>query len=100
LEGQHGENLLDTGFHRCDDFLQVLQSREIKNLNEVKRRTTMARKVEIRDNKLCIEIDLEKPTPSSSGKTLVVASTRGNAVTDVMVDGKPVTIGLNAYIKL
>jgi len=29
----------------------------------------------------------------------VVASTRGNAVTTVMVDGKPVTIGLNAYIK-
>ena len=50
-------------------------------------------------NKLCIEIDLEKPTPSSSGKTLVVASSRGNAVTTAMVDGKPVTIGLNAYIK-
>jgi hypothetical protein len=59
----------------------------------------MAMKVEIRDKKLCIEIDLEKPTPSSSGKTLVVASTRGNTVTDVEVDGKPVTIGLNAYIK-
>lgn len=36
--------------------------------------------VEIKGNKLCIEIDLEKPTPSASGKTLVVASTRGNAV--------------------
>lgn len=59
----------------------------------------MAMTVEIKGNKLCIEIDLEKPTPSSSGKTLVVASTRGNAVTDVMVEGKPVTIGLNAYIK-
>lgn len=59
----------------------------------------MAMKVEIRDNKLCIEIDLEKPTPSSSGKTLVVASTRGNTVTAVEIDGKPVTIGLNAYIK-
>ncbi|TCD46833.1 hypothetical protein [Chlorobium sp. N1] len=58
----------------------------------------MAMHVEIRDGKLCIEIDLEKPAPSSSGKTLVVASTRGNAVTDVKVDGKPVTIGLNAYI--
>jgi len=55
--------------------------------------------VEIKNNKLIIEIDLEKPTPSASGKTLVVASTRGNAVTDVLVDGKPVTIGLNAYIK-
>ena len=60
---------------------------------------TMAMKVEIKDNKLLIEIDLEKPTPSSSGKTLVVASTRGNVVTDAKVDGKPVTIGLNAYIK-
>jgi hypothetical protein len=59
----------------------------------------MAMTVEIKGNKLYIEIDLEKPTPSSSGKTLVVASTRGNAVTDAMVDGKPVTIGLNAYIK-
>jgi hypothetical protein len=59
----------------------------------------MAMKVEIKDNKLCIEIDLETPTPSSSGKTLVVASTRGNTVTDIEIDGKPVTIGLNAYIK-
>jgi hypothetical protein len=57
------------------------------------RSNTMAMTVEIKGNKLCIEIDLEKPTPSASGKTLVVASTRGNAVTDVMVDGKPVTIG-------
>ena len=55
--------------------------------------------VEIRDNKLCIEIDLETPTPSSTGKTLVVASTRGNAVTTVMINDKPVIIGLNAYIK-
>lgn len=56
--------------------------------------------VAIKNDKLIIEIDLENPTPSASGKTLVVASTRGNAVTDVMVDGKSVTIGLNAYIKL
>ena len=59
----------------------------------------MAMKVEIKGNKLFIEIDLEKPTPSSSGKTLVVASTHGNTVTAAEVDGKTVTIGLNAYIK-
>ncbi|MBF0244757.1 MAG: hypothetical protein HQL31_05745 [Planctomycetes bacterium] len=59
----------------------------------------MAMNVEIRDNKLHIEIDLEEPTRSASGKTLVVASTRGNVVTKALVDGKPVTIGLNAYIK-
>jgi hypothetical protein len=55
--------------------------------------------VEINGNKLCIEIDLEAPTPSSSGKTLVVASSRGNTVTSTEVDGKPSTIGLNAYIR-
>lgn len=65
----------------------------------IKGETGMAMKVEIRDGKLCIEIDLEEPKPSASGKTLVVASTRGNAVTDARIDGKPVTIGLNAYIK-
>ena len=59
----------------------------------------MALKVEIKDNKLFIEIDLEKPTPSSSGKTLVVASTHGNIVTSAKVEGKPITLGLNAYIK-
>ena len=56
-------------------------------------------KVEIKDNKLFIEIDLEEPTPSSSGKTLVVASTHGNLVTTAKVNDKPITIGLNAYIK-
>ena len=59
----------------------------------------MAMKVEIKGNILYIEIDMEKPTPSSSGKTLVVASTHGNTVTTAQVNGKPVTIGLNAYIK-
>lgn len=55
-------------------------------------------KVEIKGNKMIIEIEMQEPTPSASGKTLVVASTRGNTKTEVMVQGKPVTIGLNAYI--
>jgi len=59
----------------------------------------MAMKVEIKNKKLYIEIDLEEPTPSSSGKTLVVASTHGNTITTAEVNGKPITIGLNAYIK-
>jgi len=59
----------------------------------------MSMNVEAKGNKLYIEIDLEKPTPSASGKTLVIASTRGNAVTTAEVDGKPIIIGLNAYIK-
>lgn len=52
----------------------------------------------IEGNKLIIEIDLQPPTVSASGKTLVVASTRGNKTTEAKVDGKPVVIGLNAYI--
>lgn len=54
--------------------------------------------VTIEKNELVIRIPLQAPAPSASGKTLVVASTRGNAKTTAMIDGKPVTIGLNAYI--
>ena len=58
----------------------------------------MAIETKIEGNKLIIICDLEKPTPSASGKTLVVASTRGNMKTSLTVNGKPLTIGLNAYI--
>ncbi len=56
-------------------------------------------KVEIKGNELIITVELQAPTPSATGKTLVVASSRGNQVTTAMVDGKPVVVGLNAYIK-
>jgi hypothetical protein len=50
-------------------------------------------------NKLVIEIPLNAvPVPSTSGKTLVVASTHGNKVTDARVEGRNVVVGLNAYI--
>lgn len=55
--------------------------------------------VKIENGKLTIVIDLREPTLSASGKTLVVATTHGNVVTECVVDGKPVVIGLNAYIK-
>jgi len=48
---------------------------------------------------ITVVLDLETPRPSASGKTLVVASTRGNTVSDAEVNGKPVVIGFNAYIK-
>lgn len=50
-------------------------------------------------NELVIRLPLQQPTPSASGKTLVVASTRGNKQTEAVIDGKPVTLGVNAYIK-
>ncbi len=53
----------------------------------------------IENGKLIIIIDLQEPTPSASGKTLVVATTHGNVATQCLVDGKNVVIGLNAYIK-
>ena len=53
----------------------------------------------IEDGKLIIEIDLQEPTPSASGKTLIVATTHGNMNTKCVIDGKNVVIGLNAYIK-
>ena len=58
----------------------------------------MSIEAKIEGNKLIITCDLEEPVPSSSGKTLVVASTRGNMRTALTVDWKPLTIGLNAYI--
>jgi hypothetical protein len=55
----------------------------------------------IEKNTLIITVPLNsKPVPSKSGKTLVVCSTYGNVtLPDVVVNGKPVTLGLNAYIK-
>ena len=48
---------------------------------------------------LTVVLDLDPPTRSASGKTLVVASTRGNAATAAQVQGKPVVVGVNAYIR-
>jgi hypothetical protein len=55
-------------------------------------------KVNIEGKTLKIEMLMQPPTPSASGKTLVVATTRGNAKTGAMIDGKQLVIGLNAYI--
>ncbi len=56
-------------------------------------------KAEIKDGNLVITMPINpNPSPSASGKTLVVASSSGNKQTDVIVNGKNVTIGVNAYI--
>lgn len=52
----------------------------------------------IKNGKLIIEIDTTEPTPSASGKTLLVATTRGSVATTATVNGKPVQISVNAYI--
>jgi len=47
---------------------------------------------------LVIRIPIKKATPSASGKTLVVASTRGNQKTAVQIDGMDLYLGVNAYV--
>ena len=54
--------------------------------------------VKVVNGNLVITVPLGTPTPSASGKTLVVASSRGNVKTSCLIDGKPVTVGFNAYI--
>ncbi len=63
------------------------------------RNSTNTMKAEIKGNQLVITIDMQEPAPSATGKTLVVASTHGNQASTAVVKGKPVVIGLNAYIK-
>lgn len=55
---------------------------------------------ERKGNKLVITADMQKPEMSKSGKSLVVATSKGNVKTELLVDGKPVIIGLNAYISV
>jgi hypothetical protein len=47
---------------------------------------------------LVIRLSITAPTPSASGKTLVVASTRGNQKTSLQIEGKDLYLGLNAYV--
>lgn len=54
--------------------------------------------ITIENGELVVRLPLQTPTPSSSGKTLVVATTRGSVKSTAMVNGKPVTVGVNAYI--
>jgi hypothetical protein len=48
---------------------------------------------------LVIEMPITNPpTPSKSGKTLLVATTNGALKTAATVNGQAVTVNLNAYI--
>jgi hypothetical protein len=57
-------------------------------------------KVEIKGKQLIITMELDSdPSPSKSGKNLVLASTHGNEKTSCEFKGQPITIGVNAYVK-
>jgi hypothetical protein len=53
----------------------------------------------IENNELVIRIPLHPPRPSKSAKTLVVASTGSNVQTTATVNGCPLFVGLNAYLR-
>ena len=49
---------------------------------------------------MTIVISLEDPPQmSASGKNVMLATTRGNKVTEAKWDGKDVTVSVNAYCK-
>lgn len=53
--------------------------------------------VEIKKDSITITLPIS-PRPSASGKTLVIASSAGNHATTAQYDGKPVIVGVNAYV--
>jgi hypothetical protein len=56
--------------------------------------------VAVENDELVIRIPLlPEPTRSKSGKTMLVATSGGNIVTKAEVNGKAITVGLNAYIE-
>ena len=59
----------------------------------------MSMSAKVEKGELVIRIKMQPPTPSASGKTLVVATSHGNQSTEAMIDGKPIVVGLNAYIR-
>ena len=58
-------------------------------------------KVEIdSNNNLVIHIPINRPlVPSATGKTRIVASSRGNKETELVIEGQKIILGVNAYIK-
>jgi len=63
-----------------------------------KRRTKMALKVKQDGNILKIELPLEKPIRSKSGKTTLVASTHGVITTPVRYKGRNIALVANAFV--
>jgi hypothetical protein len=49
-------------------------------------------------NRLKIEVPLEPPTPSKSGKSDVVASSHGVVMTPVQYKGKSLQVVVNAFV--
>ena len=55
-------------------------------------------KVEVKNGRIIISLKLRKPAPSKSGKTLLVATTRGVRRSIVKMRGKRVRVIAHAFI--
>lgn len=56
--------------------------------------------IDEKSNEMVIRIPLlNEPRESASKKTMVVATTSGNVVTDCKFKDKQIVVGLNAYFK-
>lgn len=53
----------------------------------------------VKDGQLILVMPLQSPTPSSTGKTLIVANSRGYQKTEAQVDGATVSVSVTALIK-
>lgn len=56
-------------------------------------------KVEVKGKDLIITLPIEEPRLSPTGKTMMVATSHGNIKTGLMVRGKELIVGVNAYTK-
>ena len=54
-------------------------------------------KVQVEGNEIHIILPISKQS-SKSGKSIIVASTHGSRRTEAEIDGKSVTVNVNAYI--
>lgn len=55
-------------------------------------------KSKIKNGNLMIELPIEKPRPSATGKTLLIASTRGVKRSSSRYNGRTVSIVANAFV--
>ena len=54
--------------------------------------------VELQGNRLIMVVPLESARPSKSGRTNVIASTRGPRVTEAEIDGQPIMVNVTALV--
>lgn len=53
----------------------------------------------VENGNLVITLPLQKPTRSKTGKSLIIASTNGFMKTSVEVEGKEISLSVNAIVK-